>query len=214
MTPVCLAVGGRVAAVLGVGDHLRPEATAVVAELQRLGVEVHMLSGDAEATCRGFAALAGIRHVHGEVMPAQKAAVVEALRAAGHVVAMVGDGINDAPALAVADVGVGIGAGTDVAVETADVVLMRSDLADLLVALDLARRTMRRVRQNFAWAFGYNLVAIPLAAGLLVPIAGVALPPAAAGFSELLSSIPVVLFSLLLRRYRPPRLGGPSDGAA
>jgi Cu+-exporting ATPase len=165
-----------------------------------------MLTGDNWATARAVAARLGIRHVSAEVLPAGKAARVAELQAGGGAaVAMVGDGVNDSPALAQADVGVAIGRGTDIAIEAADYVLMRSDLDDVLTALDLSRATFNRIRLNYAWALGYNLVAVPVAAGVLYPPLHFQLPPWVAGACMALSSVSVVCSSLLLRRYRPPK---------
>lgn len=148
----------------------------------------------------------GITDVRAEVMPAGKADVVRSLQKDGSVVAMVGDGINDSPALAAADVGMAIGAGTDIAIEAADYVLMRSSLEDVITAIDLSRKTFSRIRLNYVFAMAYNVVAIPVAAGLLFPWLGIKLPPWVSGACMALSSVSVVCSSLLLRRYRKPRL--------
>ena len=174
--------------------------------LRSRGVAVWMVSGDNERTARFIAAEAGIAPecVAAGVKPAGKAGKVAELQAAGRTVAFVGDGVNDAPALAQADVGIAVGSGTDVAIETADVVLMRSSMADVCTALDLSRTVMRRIRINFAWAFGYNLLGIPFAAGVLYPLLLVQLPPMFAGAAMALSSVSVVCSSLLLHWYTPP----------
>ena len=198
--------GMHLAGLVVVSDVLRPEASAVVRNLEYLGIEVWLVSGDNERTSRHVAQRAGVdsSRVMAEVKPEGKAAKVEELQAAGHIVAMVGDGINDAPALAQADVGIAVGSGTDVAMEAADIVLMKSSLADVCTALDLSRSVMHRIHVNFVWAFGYNLIGIPFAAGVLYPVLLVQLPPMFAGAAMALSSVSVVCSSLLLHFYRPP----------
>jgi Cu2+-exporting ATPase len=166
---VLAAVDGRAIAVIGLADAVRPTSAAAVTELRELGVEVVMLTGDNAATADRIAAQLGVATVIAEVLPGDKAAKVKELAAAGHRVAMVGDGVNDAPALAQADLGIAIGAGTDVAVETADVVLMRSDPLDVAVALRIGRGTVRKMKENLFWAVGYNTVALPIAAGVFEP---------------------------------------------
>jgi Cu+-exporting ATPase len=164
-TPLLIAVDGRVAGLVAVADRLRETTPAAVARLHEMGVEVVMLTGDRMATARAVADEAGIDRVEAQVLPEDKARIVQELQAAGHVVAMVGDGINDAPALATADVGMAIGTGTDVAMETAAVTLMRADLGGVATAIALSRQTMRTMYQNLGWAFGYNVALIPVAAG-------------------------------------------------
>jgi len=203
-TAVVCSVNGSVAAVFAISDALKPEAAGVTVALRRMGIEVHMLTGDNWRTAEAMAQRLGITSVAAEVLPGGKADVVHRLQAEGKSVAMVGDGVNDSPALAAADLGVAIGSGTDVAVEAADYVLMRSDLEDVLAALDLSRATFRRIRLNYAWALGYNVVMIPVAAGVLYPATRVALPPWMAGAAMALSSVSVVCSSLLLQRYRRP----------
>jgi Cu+-exporting ATPase len=202
-TIVYVAFAGRLLGLVAVADPLKPEAPAVVSRLRGLGLEVVMLTGDQRGTAEAVARRAGIEAVMAEVLPEAKAAAIRGLREAGRRVAMVGDGLNDAPALAQADVGIAMGSGTDVAMEAADVTLMRGDLRGLLAAIELSRRTIRVVKQNLVWAFGYNVVLIPVAAGLLYPVTGVLLSPVLAGAAMAFSSVSVVTNSLRLRRWRP-----------
>jgi Cu+-exporting ATPase len=199
-TPVFVAVNRRLAAVLGVADPIRATSTAAVARLRHEGLEVVLLSGDRLATAEAIAHEAGINRVVAGVLPEGKVVEIARLQAEGHVVAMVGDGINDAPALARADVGVAMGGGTDVAVQAADVVLMRIDLHGVADAIALSRRTMRIIRQNLFWAFIYNVIAIPIAAGVLYPATGLLLSPVLASAAMAMSSVSVVTNSLRLRR--------------
>ena len=167
-------------------------------------IEVHLLTGDNWATARSIAERLGIANVSAEVRPDGKAAAVRELRSAGRVVAMVGDGVNDAPALAAADLAIAIGSGTQVAIEAADFVLVRSDLEDVVVALDLCRATFRRIQLNYFWAMAYNVAMVPVAAGAFFPATRLQLPPAFAGLAMAMSSVSVVLSSLLLNWYRRP----------
>jgi len=201
-TVVYLAFAGRAFGLLAVADVLKPDAATAVAALRRRGLEVAMLTGDHRATALAIARQAGIDRVLAEVPPEAKTREIAALQTGGRGVAMVGDGINDAPALAQADVGIAMGSGTDVAIEAADVTLMRSDLAGVIAAVDLSRQTIRIVKQNLAWAFGYNVVLIPVAAGVLYPLGGVLLSPILAGAAMALSSVSVVTNSLRLKRWR------------
>jgi Cu+-exporting ATPase len=200
---VYVAVAGRAQGLIAVADVLKPEAPEAVRALRALGLDVAMLTGDARATAEAIARQAGIERVLAEVLPEQKALEVERLRDGGSLVAMVGDGINDAPALAKADVGIAMGSGTDVAIEAADVTLMRGDLRGVVTAIELSHRTIRIIRQNLAWAFGYNLVLVPVAAGVLYPIWGIQLSPILAGLAMALSSASVVANSLRLKRFQP-----------
>jgi len=195
------------AGAVAVADSLKPDAFAVVKQLTRQGIQVWMVSGDNERTAEHIASEAGLHlsRVVAGVKPAGKLAKVQELRDAGAKIAFVGDGINDAPALAAADVGIAVGSGTDVAIETADIVLMKSTLQDVVTALDLSRVVMRRIRINFIWAFMYNIIGIPLAAGVLYPGLYIQFPPMFAGAAMALSSVSVVCSSLLLRLYQPPR---------
>ncbi|HZM68107.1 MAG TPA: heavy metal translocating P-type ATPase, partial [Nakamurella sp.] len=199
-TAVFVAVDGRAAAVIAMADAPRDTAAAAVAALHDSGVRVVMLTGDNEATARRIADQLGIDEVIAEVLPGDKAAQVAALQNTGRRVAMVGDGVNDAPALAQADVGIAIGAGTDVAIETADIVLMRSDPLDVPVALRIGRGTLRKMRQNLGWAIGYNAIALPIAAGVFEPAFGLVLRPEIAALTMSGSSLIVAVNALLLKR--------------
>ena len=202
-TVVFLAFAGRLLALIAVADVLKPDAAATIRRLREMGLAVAMLSGDNRRTAEAIAREAGIERVLAEVLPADKAGEIKRLQEGGHRVAMVGDGINDAPALTQADVGIVMGSGTDVAIEAADVTLMRSDVAGVVVALELSRRTIQIVKQNLGWAFGYNILLIPVAAGVLYPLAGVLLSPILAGAAMAFSSVSVVTNSLRLKRWRP-----------
>ena len=203
-TPVFAAIDGRAAAVIAVADTLKVGSTEAVAELRRLGIAVAMLTGDNQRTAQAIARAVGIDRVVADVRPDGKAAAVKALQAEGKVVAMVGDGINDAPALASADVGVAMGTGTDVAMESAGVTLMSGDLRGLVSAVALSRATMRNIRQNLFWAFAYNVVLIPIAMGILYPFTGILLDPIIAAAAMALSSVTVVSNALRLRRFQTP----------
>ncbi|KAG2488839.1 hypothetical protein HYH03_012637 [Edaphochlamys debaryana] len=206
-TVVHVALNGYLAGLLAIADPLKPEAAGVVGALRARGVDCVMLTGDNWRTARALAGTLGIDQVNAETLPKTKAQKIRELQSQGHVVAMVGDGVNDSPALAAADVGVAIGSGTDIAIEAADYVLMRDDLEDVLVALDVSRRTFNRIRLNYLWAMGYNTLMIPVAAGVFYPLVHLQLPPWLAGLCMAFSSVSVVLSSLLLRRYkRPPRV--------
>jgi len=203
-TAVAVAVDGKAVGLVGMADAPRDTAAKAVAELRALDVEVVMLTGDNEATANRIASLLGVDTVIAEVLPGDKSAKVTELQRAGKVVAMVGDGVNDAPALAQADVGIAIGAGTDVAIETADVVLMRSDPLDVAVALLLGRGTLRKMHQNLGWAIGYNAIALPIAAGVFVPFFNLVLRPEIAALSMSGSSFLVAVNAVLLKRLRLP----------
>ncbi len=201
---VIVGVYGRAAGVLGIADAVRDTAAAAVQALHEAGARVVMLTGDDQATARRIADQLGIDTVIAEVLPGDKAAQVAGLQAAGRRVAMVGDGVNDAPALAQADLGIAIGAGTDVAIETADVVLMRSDPLDVPIALRIGRGTLRKMRQNLGWAIGYNAIALPIAAGVFEPAFGLELRPEIAALSMSGSSLLVAVNALLLKRLPLP----------
>ena len=199
-TVVRVAVDGEAGGLIAIADAVRPSAKETIQRLHNLGVQVAMLTGDNRATAERIAAELGLDTVFAEVLPGQKADKVKELQAGGTLVAMVGDGINDAPALAQADVGIAIGAGTDVAVETADVVLMKSDPVDVLGAIALSRATVRKMRQNLFWAVGYNTIAFPIAAGVFYPSIGLLLRPEIAAISMAGSSFLVAVNALLLKR--------------
>ena len=203
-TAVLVAVDGRGVGVIALADAARETSAAAVAALHDLGVQVVMLSGDNVATAKRIASQLGIDTVIAEVLPEDKAANIAALQRDGRKVAMVGDGVNDAPALAQADLGVAIGAGTDVAIETADLVLMRSDPLDVPIALRIGRGTLRKMRQNLAWAVGYNVIALPIAAGVFQPAFGLVLRPEIAALSMSGSSFIVAVNALLLKRLKLP----------
>ena len=216
-TPLFVAIDGKVAALIGVADPVKPGAREMVAALHQAGLRVAMITGDAKATAEAIAGELGIDDVDAEVLPGGKVAAIERLRQTAGPVAFVGDGINDAPALAAADTGIAVGSGTDVAIEAADVVLMSGDPRGVVNALDLSRRTMRNIRQNLFWAFGYNILLIPVAAGALYPFGGPMLSPALGAGAMALSSVFVLTNALRLRRVRPAltTTGGapPTSGA-
>ena len=202
-TALYAAIDGKVAAVIAVSDPVKPSSAAAIRALHDLGLKVAMITGDKRETAEAIARETGIDHVVAGVLPGGKVAALDELRAGGTAVAFVGDGINDAPALAHADVGIAIGTGTDVAIESADVVLMSGDLRGVVNAFEVSTRTMRNIRQNLSWAFGYNVALIPVAAGVLYPAFGLLLSPVLAAGAMALSSVFVVTNALRLRRVRP-----------
>jgi Cu2+-exporting ATPase len=206
-TVVVVAVDGRASALIAIRDAPRPTSKAAVAALQQLGIGVVMLTGDNRATAERIGRELGIREVIAEVLPGDKAGKIAELQRAGKKVAMVGDGVNDAPGLAQADLGIAIGAGTDVAIETADVVLMRSDPLDVVTAITIGRGTVRKEYQNLAWAVGYNAIALPIAAGVFEPSFGLSLRPEIAALSMSGSSLLVAVNALLLRGLKLPPAG-------
>ncbi|MEE2970796.1 MAG: heavy metal translocating P-type ATPase [Pseudomonadota bacterium] len=209
-TPLYAAVDGALAAVIGVADPLKDGSNEAVAALKQLGISVAMMTGDNRRTAETIAAQTGIDRVLAEVLPGDKAGEVKKLQAGGAKVLFVGDGINDAPALAQADVGIAIGTGTDIAIEAGDVVLMSGDLRGIVNATALANKTLRTIRLNFFWAYAYNVALIPLAAGVFYPLLGVLLNPMLAAAAMSMSSVFVVTNSLRLRRFRAPLTVGGS----
>ncbi|CAL1375363.1 unnamed protein product [Linum trigynum] len=204
-TGILVSIDKEVTGVLAISDPLKPGAQEVVSILRSMRIESIMVTGDNWGTANSIAREVGINNVVAEAKPEQKAEKVKELQAAGRVVAMVGDGINDSPALVAADVGMAIGAGTDVAIEAADIVLMKSNLEDVITAIDLSRKTFARIRLNYIWALGYNLLGIPIAAGALFPGTGFRLPPWIAGAAMAASSVSVVVCSLMLKNYQKPK---------
>lgn len=205
-TCVWIAIDASPVAVVAVMDPIKEESRGVIAALHSMGMTCALLTGDNWRTARAIASQLGISSVHAEVLPAGKVSLIKELQDGGRTaVAMVGDGVNDSPALAQADIGIAVGSGADVAIEAADFVLMKSDLEDVLMALDLCRTTYARIKWNYAWALGYNLTMIPVAAGCLYPGLKFQLPPWVAGACMALSSVSVVVSSLMLRNYRRPR---------
>ncbi len=202
-TSLFLAVNGKMAALLAIADQMKPETPQTISRLKKMGIKVFMLTGDNEITAKAIAAQAGIEEVFAEVLPEFKADKVAELQKQGMKVGMVGDGINDAPALAKADVGIAMGTGIDVAVESGDIVLMKGELGGVLTALALSRATMRNIKQNLFWAFAYNVVGIPVAAGLLYIFGGPTLNPMIAGGAMAMSSVSVVTNALRLRYFTP-----------
>jgi Cu+-exporting ATPase len=199
-TPVFVARNGELLGVIGIEDPVRGDSVAAIDELKRMGIRVVLLTGDSRATAEAVARQTGVEHVHPEVLPGEKADVVAAEQAKGRIVAMVGDGINDAPALAGADVGIAIGSGTDIAIESADITLMHHSLKRIPALIRLSRATVRNIKQNLFGAFVYNSLGIPIAAGALYPLFGILLSPMVAAAAMSLSSVTVVSNALRLRR--------------
>ena len=210
MTAVLIVIDGKLCGAIGIADVLKPTSAEAVAELKRMGIEVVMITGDNRRTAEAIAKKLGIVKVLAEVLPGDKAKEIARLQSEGRKVAMVGDGINDAPALVQADVGMAIGSGTDVAVEAGDIVLIKDDPRDAVAAIQLSRQTMKKIKQNLFWAFGYNSAGIPVAAGVLYPFLGILLSPIIAAGAMAFSSVSVVSNAALLKRYTPEikRKGG------
>jgi Cu+-exporting ATPase len=228
-TPMYVALDGKPAGIIAVADVLKKSSREAIENLHRMGIEVAMITGDNRKTAAAIARQVGIDRVLSEVLPQDKAAEIKKLQEPGEAadgekrrffpeaakprrrfVAMVGDGINDAPALAQADIGIAIGSGTDVAMESADIVLMRSDLMDVPTAINLSKQTIRNIKQNLFWAFGYNSLGIPVAAGLLYLFGGPLLNPIFAAAAMSMSSVSVLTNALRLKRFKPARPGRPS----
>ena len=203
-TPVIVAIAGSYAGVIAIADTLKESAPRAVAAFSKMGIAVSMVTGDTPRTAGAIGRQAGIGSVIAGVLPEEKAAMVRSLQDKGQVVTFVGDGINDAPALAQSDVGIAIGSGTDVAVESGEIVLIRDELMDAVGAIQLSRKVMARIKQNIFWAFAYNAALIPVAAGVLYPFTGYTFRPELAALAMAASSVTVVSLSLLLRTYTPP----------
>ncbi|PIA38449.1 hypothetical protein AQUCO_02800276v1 [Aquilegia coerulea] len=202
---ILVSIDGHMVGVITISDPLKPSAQETISILKSMNVESIMVTGDNWGTANSIAKEVGIETVIAEAKPSQKAEKVKELQSKGLVVCMVGDGINDSPALVAADVGMAIGAGTDIAIEAADIVLIKSNLEDVITAIDLSRKTFFRIRLNYVWALGYNLVSIPIAAGALFPSTGIRLPPWVAGAAMAASSVSVICSSLLLKNYKRPK---------
>jgi Cu+-exporting ATPase len=204
-TVVLVSVSGRAAGLIAVADTPKERSAEAVKELQSMGIETWMITGDNERTAKAISAKVGIRNVLAHVLPQDKANEVKRLQSGGKVVGFVGDGINDAPALTQADVGIAIGSGTDIAIEAGNIVLIKDDLRDVVSAIRLSRSTVSKIRQNLFWAFFYNIIGIPVAAGALYPFTGLLLNPMIASAAMAFSSVSVVGNSLLLRRWKPAK---------
>ena len=211
-TPLYFASGGKLLGIIAVADTVRATSTEAIHSLQEMGLEVVMLTGDNRRTAEAIRAQTGISRVVAEVLPQDKEKEIRRLQEAGKKVAMIGDGINDAPALTRADIGFAIGAGTDIAIESADVVLMKDDLCDAVTAIRLSRAAMRNIKENLFWAFFYNCIGIPLAAGVFFPAFGWKLSPMIGAAAMSLSSVCVVSNALRLKFFRPKRAAAAHNG--
>ncbi len=200
-----IAIEGQLAGIIAVADTVKSSSLNAINKLHKMGIEVAMITGDNKQTALAIAKQVGIERVLSEVLPEDKASEVKNLQKNGKKVAMVGDGINDAPALAQADIGIAIGSGTDVAIESADIVLMRSDLMDVPTAIELSKKTIRNIKENLFWAFAYNTLGIPVAMGLLFLFGGPLLSPIIAGAAMSFSSVSVLLNALRLKKFKPSK---------
>jgi Cu+-exporting ATPase len=205
-TVMFIADHAQVLGLIAMADTVKEDAKEAILRLRRMGFSVSMITGDNKSTAQAIALQVGIDHVLAEVLPGDKAAEVQKLQASGERIAMVGDGINDAPALAQADLGIAMGSGTDIAIETGGIVLVKNHMDDIVTALELARETMRKIRENLLFALLYNVIGIPIAARFLYASFGLFLSPELAGLAMALSSVSVVTNSLLLRGFKPHRI--------
>ena len=205
-TVILVASNGVIMGIIAIADEVKDNSAKAIASLKKMGLEIAMITGDNPRTAKAIAAKVGISRILAGVLPQDKAAEVKKLQSQGKTVAFIGDGINDAPALAQADVGIAIGSGTDVAIESGDIVLMKSDLKDAVAGIQLSQKVMSRIKQNLFWAFAYNTALIPLAAGLLTPFFGITFEPEFAGLAMAMSSVTVISLSLALKNYYPPAL--------
>jgi len=196
----------KVSGVIAIADQLKESARRTISALKKRGFRVGLLTGDNERAGDAVASKLGLDFVRSNILPGDKAQEIKALQSGGKIIAFVGDGINDAPALSQADIGIAMGKGTDVAIESGAVVLMHEDLAGVVTAIDLSRKVLRRIKQNLFWAFAYNTALIPVAAGILYPLFGIVFKPELGGLAMALSSVTVITLSLMLKRYKPELL--------